>query len=120
STWQELALDVRTYKKVTTSGRQKLAFWFLGDFVTGGHPPFFDLPTTGADGRSARGYSEGRYRGDHLLYGETEYRGTLTSNGLIGFVAFANATTISDAMRGTSLFDSVAPAGGIGMRVLLN
>jgi outer membrane protein assembly factor BamA len=120
SNWQELALDVRTYKKLTTSGRQKLAFWFLGDLVTGGRAPFFDLPTTGADGRSARGYSEGRYRGDHLLYGETEYRGTVTSNGLIGFVAFANVTTVSDATRGTALFDSVAPAGGIGMRVLLN
>jgi outer membrane protein assembly factor BamA len=120
SNWQELSLDVRTYKKLTNNGRKKLAFWFLGDMVTGGQAPFFDLPTTGADGRSARGYSEGRYRGDHLLYGETEYRQTLTSNGLIGFVAFANATTVSDALRGTSLFNSVAPAGGAGLRVLLN
>jgi outer membrane protein assembly factor BamA len=120
SNWQELSLDVRTYKKLTTSGRQKLAFWFLGDMVTGGQAPFFDLPTTGADGRSARGYSEGRYRGDHLLYGETEYRSTVTSNGLIGFVLFANATTVSDVMRGAGLFDSIAPAGGAGLRVLLN
>src|SRR5205823_10865493 len=102
------------------NGRQKLALWFVGDMVTGGRAPFFDLPTTGADGRSGRGYSEGRYRGDHLLYGEAEYRATLTANGLFGMVAFVNTTTIADAIRGTRLFDTFAPAGGVGMRVLLN
>jgi outer membrane protein assembly factor BamA len=120
TSWDEAAVDLRTYKSLTHDARQKLAFWFLGDFVTRGIAPFFDLPATGGDGRSARGYTDGRYRGDRLLYAETEYRGTLTSNGLLGFVLFANATTIGDSISGTSLFDSVAPAGGLGLRVLLN
>jgi outer membrane protein assembly factor BamA len=120
STWQEVNLDARTYRRLTKDGRHKLAFWFLGDLVTGGTAPFFDLPSTGSDGRSARGYSDGRYRGEHLLYGEVEYRGAITSNGLVGFVAFANVTTIGSAETGDRLFGAYAPAAGAGLRVLLN
>ncbi len=120
STWQQLNLDVRTYKALTRDARQKVAFWFLGDLVTGGAAPYFDLPATGADGRSARGYGDGRYRGEHLLYGEAEYRGTITNNGLLGFVAFTNVTTIGSVESGDTLFGSYAPGGGAGLRVLLN
>ena len=120
STWQELSFDARTYRKLTKSGRQKLACWFLGDLVTGGTAPYWDLPSTSMDGRSARGYAEGRYRGEHLLYWETEYRATLTSNGLLGMVAFANVTTIGSAETGQRLFQSYAPGAGVGLRVLLN
>ena len=120
STWQEVNLDVRTYRNLTKNGRQKIAFWFLGDLVSGGTAPYFDLPSTGSDGRSARGYSEGRYRGEHLLYGEMEYRGSITSNGLVGFVAFANVTTVGSAESGDRLFGTYAPAAGVGLRVMLN
>jgi Omp85 superfamily domain len=120
SSWQELYLDLRTYRKITADGRHKLAFWAMSDLVTNGTAPYFDLPTTGGDGRSARGYSEGRYRGNHLAYGEVEYRGTLTSNGLLGMVAFVNTTTIDNAAAGQKLFETWAPAGGAGLRVLLN
>jgi hypothetical protein len=119
STWQELILDVRTYKKITPSGRQKLAFWAMTDLVTGGVAPYLDLPATGSDGRSARGYGDGRYRGTHLAYGEVEYRGTITRNGLLGMVAFANSTTVDNA-SGEKIFDTWAPAAGLGLRVLLN
>ena len=77
---------MRTYRKLTPDGRQRLAFWFMSDNVLNGTAPYLDLPATGSDGRSARGYSDGRYRGQHLAYGEMEYRGTITSNGLLGFV----------------------------------
>jgi hypothetical protein len=120
STWQEISLDARTYWKLTSNGRQKLAFWFLGDVVTGGTAPFWDLPSTSMDGRSARGYGEGRYRGEQLLYWEAEYRAALTSNGLIGAVVFANLTTVGSAETGERLFASYAPAAGFGLRVLLN
>src|SRR5258708_31434816 len=46
---------------------------------------------------TARGHSDGRYRGEHLAYGEMEYRGTLTSNGLLGVVAFLNTTTVQQS-----------------------
>jgi outer membrane protein assembly factor BamA len=120
STWQQLNLDLRTYKNITRDARQKIAFWFLGDLVTGGAAPYFDLPTTGADGRSGRGYAEGRYRGEHLLYWETEYRGTITPNGLLGFVAFANVSTVGSEESGDSLFSTFAPGAGAGLRLLLN
>jgi len=120
SSWQELTVDVRTYRKLTHDGRQKLAFWFMSDNVVNGTAPYLDLPATGSDGRSARGYSDGRYRGEHLMYGEIEYRGTITHNGLIGFVAFANTTTVNNVDAGTKLFEDFAPAAGFGLRVLLN
>jgi hypothetical protein len=120
STWQELYLDVRTYRKLSSDARHRLAFWFLGDFVTGGTAPYFDLPATAAQDRSARGYAEGRYRGDHLMYGEVEYRGTLTNNGLVGMVLFLNTTTVDDLAAKQKLFDSFAPGAGFGFRFLLN
>jgi outer membrane protein assembly factor BamA len=120
STWQQVNLDVRTYKNLTDDGRQRLAFWFLGDLITGGTAPYFDLPNTSSDGRSARGYGEGRYRGEHLLYGEIEYRGTITRNGLLGFVAFTNVQTVGSKESGDTLFSTYAPAAGGGLRVLLN
>jgi outer membrane protein assembly factor BamA len=120
STWQEVSFDARTYRKISSDGRQKLAFWFLGDMVTGGTAPFWDLPYTSMDGRSARGYGEGRYRGESLLYWETEYRATLTRNGLLGMVVFANLTTVGSVETGERLFKTYAPAAGFGFRVLLN
>lgn len=120
STWQELYLDARTYRKLTPDARHKLAFWFLGDLVTGGTAPYLDLPENGGDGRSARGYGEGRFRGERMLYGEMEYRGTITPNGLLGMVAFMNVTTVDSTETGEKLFDSAAPAAGFGLRVLLN
>jgi Omp85 superfamily domain len=120
STWQGLSIDARTYRPLTSDGRQKLAFWFLGDLVTGGTAPYFDLPSTASDGRSARGYGEGRYRGERLVYGEVEYRNTLTENGLLGFVAFVNTTTVDSVETGEKLFGSFAPGAGFGFRFLLN
>jgi surface antigen Omp85-like protein len=122
STWQETSVDLRTYRALTRDGRRTLAFWFLGDFVTGGVPPYFDLPATAGDsyGRAARGYGEGRYRGDRLVYGEVEYRQTITRNGLVGFVTFLNTTTIDSDSAGQRLFDTFAPGAGLGLRFLLN
>jgi hypothetical protein len=122
STWQQLTLEGRTYRKLSADGRRKLALWGLSDLVTGGTAPYLDLPTTGGDnyGRLARGYSEGRYRGERMVYGEVEYRETITSNGLFGFVGFLNATTIGGAGSTTHLFESAAPGAGMGARILLN
>jgi hypothetical protein len=120
STWQELAVDVRTYRPLNRSGSQRVAFWLMTDMVTGGVAPYFDLPTTGGDVRSGRGYSEGRYRGEHLVYGEVEYRGALTPSGILGFVAFMNSSTIGSVETGSKLFADYAPAAGAGLRVLLN
>jgi hypothetical protein len=122
SSWQKLNLDVRTYVNVSRDRRHKLAFWAFADLVVGGVAPFFDLPSTGGDayGRSARGYAEGQFRGERLAYGEVEYRGTLTRNGLLGMVAFLNTTTVTNLDNDERLFDSFATAGGAGLRLLIN
>ena len=122
SSWQEIDLDARTYRTLSANGRHRLAFWAMGNFVVAGTPPYYDLPATGMDtfGRSGRGYQEGRFRGEHLVYGEAEYRTTLMANGLLGMVAFLNATTISSHDTGENLFDSVAIGAGAGLRLLLN
>ena len=122
SEWQEVLVDLRTYVGVTRDRRHRVAMWVYGDFVESGVAPYFDLPALGMDtyGRSGRGYPEGRFRGERLMYGELEYRGTLTRNGLLGMVAFVNTTTLANAQTGERLFDGFASAGGIGLRVLFN
>jgi hypothetical protein len=122
SSWQLLDVDVRTYKTLSRNGRQRLGVWVLGDFVTTGSAPYFDLPAIAEDtyGRSARGYTTGRYRGPHLLYGEVEYRTTLSANGLFGAVAFANATAVDGDSPDQKLFSTLAPATGGGLRLSLS
>jgi outer membrane protein assembly factor BamA len=122
SGWRLLHADGRAYAALTGDDRHRLAFWVFGDFVVDGTPPYFDLPATGMDtyGRSARGYAEGRFRGERLFYLEVEYRGTLTENGLIGMVAFVNTTTVTNLQNDEQLFDSAAPGAGAGLRVLIN
>ncbi len=122
SGWQEVYLDVRTYRALSSSGRHKVAVWLFGDLVAGGVAPYLDLPATGRDtfGRSGRGYAEGRFRGERLLYAEVEYRAALVGNGLVGMVAFLNTTTLANTLSGERLFDRFASAGGVGLRVLLD
>ncbi len=121
STWQALYLDLRTYQPLTKDARHKLAFRIWTDVVTGGAAPYLALPAIGNDptGRSGRGYSDGRFRGDRLVYGEAEYRVSLRRDGLVGMVAFVNATTVGSAFEQERLFDAVAVAGGIGFRLRL-
>jgi flagellin-like hook-associated protein FlgL len=107
SEWQEVLVDLRTYVGVTRDKRHRVAMWVYGDFVGSGVAPYFDLPALGMDtyGRSGRGYPEGRFRGERLMYGELEYRGTLTRNGLLGMVAFVNTTTLANAQTALSQID---------------
>jgi outer membrane protein assembly factor BamA len=122
SSWEQVSYDVRTYRRLTRDARHKLAFWAFGDLVTSGVVPYLDLPATGTDtyNRSGRGFPQGRFRGERLVYGEAEYRWTVTRNGLFGMVAFVNAQTVSDPASGQGLFDTVAPAAGAGARLALN
>jgi outer membrane protein assembly factor BamA len=96
-----------------------LSFWSWGTFVTSGHVPYLDLPAIGWDtyGRSGRGYVQGRFRGVNMVYGESEFRMPISRNGLFGAVAFVNATTASNPTTGQTLFDALAPAYGIGLRI---
>jgi outer membrane protein assembly factor BamA len=122
SSWQEFDADARAYVPIDSLGRHRIALWSYTSLVTQGVAPYFDVPATVMDtyGRSARGYQDGRYRGERLVYGEAEYRGPLMSNGLLGMVAFATMTTVSNSQTGEKLFDSAAPSVGGGLRLLLS
>lgn len=122
SSWQEADFEARVYRDFTNTGRHVLGAWVLGNFVTSGTAPYFDLPATAMDtfGRSGRAYQEGRFRGEHSMYAELEYRAILTANGLVGMVAFVNGTTVGSQDTGEALFHSVAPGAGLGVRLLLN
>ena len=99
-----------------------LAFWTWGQFITSGNVPYLALPSIGWDtyGRSGRGYVQGRFRGTNMVYGESEFRMPISRNGLFGAVAFLNATTASNPVTGQTLFNSLAPGYGLGLRIKMN
>ncbi len=90
--------------------------------MTSGVAPYLALPMSAGDdlGRSSRGYADGRFRAEHLIYGEVEYRRLMTANGLLGMTVFLNATTAAGPATAQGLFDSVAVAGGAGLRFLVH
>ena len=97
-----------------------LAFWLFGDFAQEGSLPYLILPATAYDqrGRSARGYTQGRFRGNNLLYGEVEYRFPISRcGGVLGGVLFANATTTNNPAQSLKLLESIKPSYGFGLRV---
>ena len=101
--------------------RHLLAFWFMGNFTREGDFPYMILPATAYDqrGRSARGYTQGRFRGANLVYGEAEYRFPLSKpGGILGGVLFINATTADNLHQELKLFDSVKPGYGLGLRIM--
>ena len=118
-----LYYEYRTYFGLNKSiPRNVLAFWFWGVSVLSGKMPYLELPAITWDtyNRSGRGYIQGRFRGDNMVYGETEYRFRLTKNNLFGGVVFLNCTTASNPETHQSVFNSLAPGYGFGLRILMN
>jgi len=109
---QSVYVDVRKYVSLTTeASKNQLAFWFYYWGASTG-TPYLNLPSIGNDPyqRSGRGIEQNRYRGQNLLYFETEYRKDITNDGLFGFVVFTNVNSASQA--NTHTFSSLNPAGG--------
>jgi outer membrane protein assembly factor BamA len=120
SNWESLILDVRKYFNWPAGSRNILAFWSYDWLVLSGKPPFLDLPATNWDTYSStgRGYIQGRFRGDEMVYGETEYRFPLSRNGLFGAVVFLNGESFSGL--NSHRLQSVQPGWGTGLRIKLN
>jgi len=118
--WQSLSFDFRKYIPLTTNGKNILALWTLENFTLNGHPPYFDLPSTGWDmnGNTGRGYAQGRFRGLNMIYTEAEYRFDLSGNGLFGGVVFVNGESFSDYPN--NRFQKVLPGYGPGLRIKFN
>lgn len=103
--------------------RHLIGFWTYGWFVTSGDVPYLDLPAVGWDqfGRSGRAYTQGRFRGLDLIYGEIEYRFPLQKNKeLLGAVIFVNGTTAGSREGGVGLFEYLDYGYGIGLRIMVN
>ncbi|MFV0289385.1 MAG: BamA/TamA family outer membrane protein [Mangrovibacterium sp.] len=119
-----LWLEYRDYFTIDQSRpRHLIGFWTYGNFVTSGDVPYLDLPAIGWDqfGRSGRGFSQGRWRGEDLWYGEVEYRFPLQkTKDTFGGVLFCNATSASSRSNSIGLFEYVEPSAGLGVRIMLN
>ncbi len=132
-------MEYRDYFNLSTKRpRHMIALWMYASMITGGEVPYMDLPALGWDqfGKSGRGYTQGRFRGPHLIYGELEYRVPLPAiikknPDLFGAVAFVNATT-ADNLKSSEeitskypnyqhieMFKYVDPGVGIGLRVMV-
>jgi hypothetical protein len=117
--WQEMWIEMRLYPHLPARSANVLAFWVYG-WMTFGKPPYLNLPSNGWDtyGRASRGYLQGRIRGGNQVYIESEYRFSLTRDGLLGAVAFVNAVTTTEPETG--IFARSNIGGGAGLRVKLN
>ena len=116
--------EYRTYLNLGDKKQRKhiLALWSWGQLMTSGKLPYLATPSIGWDmyNRSGRGYIQGRIRGENLAYGEAEYRFPISKNGLLGGVAFLNATTASNSIMNQPIFNAYALGYGMGLRVKMS
>jgi hemolysin activation/secretion protein len=72
-------------------------------------------------GRSGRGYAQGRFRGENMVYTEAEWRFPLQQNKeTFGGTVFVNAASFSSKTTNESLFNKINPGYGVGLRVMIN
>lgn len=118
--WQSVLLEFKKYIKLWASSPNVLALWSWNVFTFAGNAPYFDMPSNGWDinNNSGRGYIQGRFRGQNMVYDEAEYRFGITRNGLLGGVVFANAESVTQYP--SNKFEYIDPGYGIGMRLKMN
>jgi hypothetical protein len=119
--WQSLYIDFRRYISFSGIHQNMIAFWSFYWTSLKSHVPYLDLPSLGWDPyqqRSGRGFPQNRYRGNSLLYFESEYRRDITSDGLFGFVLFTNLNSVTE--KSTNQFAYFHLAAGGGIRIKFN
>lgn len=120
--WESLYMELRRYHRLSPDPSQQNMIAIRSFFwkVFGSETPYLDLPALGWDtyNSSGRGLPLSRYRGQSLYYLEGEYRRDITRNGLFGFVAFLNTTSVSGPS--TNLFGNWNLATGAGARIKFN
>jgi len=103
--------------------RHILALWLYGNYLISGNLPYLMLPAIGYDQRqkSGRGYPFGRFRGESLLYAETEYRFPISNRtGILGGVVFCNLTSTSNQEEKIRLLEYAQAAFGAGLRIMVD
>ncbi|TAJ53905.1 MAG: hypothetical protein EPO58_10050 [Chitinophagaceae bacterium] len=118
--WQGLVIDARKYFAFPKASKNILAFWTYNLLTLRGKPPYLHLPATASDvyNNTGRGYIQGRFRGDKLLFAESEYRFGITENGFLGAVIFANMQSVSE-QAGKNI-QGLKTGYGAGIRIKLN
>lgn len=107
-------LDVRNYWKPFASRKDIVALQLYGYFSYG-NTPFLEQAALGGD-MIMRGYYEGRYRDNHLLAGQAEYRWHIWKN--FGAVGFLGLGDVASRFADFSLSD-IKPSVGAGLRYAL-
>lgn len=116
--WQSLYIDVRKYISLNKKEHQLFAFWTYYWTTLSAGTPYLDLPSIGWDpyNRSGRGIQQSRYRGQHLLYGEGEFRSDLTDDGFLGFVLFANVSSVAEPQTYKFIYFHLAEGAGLRLK----
>lgn len=118
-----LFMEYRYFLPLSKLNEQHVfSVWATGQFVTSGTVPYLNLPSIGWDqrSRSGKGYTQGLFRGQKMVYFESEYRFPISCNQLISGTVFTNFTSASDNDRQIRLFQYVQPAAGVGLRILID
>ncbi|MCS5489987.1 outer membrane protein assembly factor [Algoriphagus limi] len=119
-----LLMDYRHYFNLNPDRKRHLiGVWAYGNFLMTGNLPYMNLPSLGWDmfGRSGRGYAQGRFRGENMLYSEVEYRFPLQQNKeTFGGTIFLNANSFGSKFNSEKLLESINPGYGLGLRVMIN
>lgn len=118
-----LFMEYRYFLPLSKYNKQHVfSVWATGQFVTAGTVPYLNLPSIGWDqrSRSGKGYTQGLFRGQKMVYFESEYRFPISCNQLISGTVFANFTSASDNDRQIRLFQYIQPAVGVGLRILID
>jgi outer membrane protein assembly factor BamA len=120
----QLWMEYRNYFSLDKNRpRNLIAVWTYGWFQTTGKTPYMFLPAVGWDmfARSGRPYTQGRFRGEDLVYGETEWRFPLQkTKDKWGGVLFLNSTTASNRNANIGVFEHLQLGYGGGLRYMLN
>lgn len=125
-TSSSLWLEYRDYFSISKKReRNIIAYWVYTDIEVSGVRPYMDLGAIGWDqfGKSGRAYTQGRFRGNDIIYNELECRfhlwGSEKNPELLGGVAFVNATTATNYDAKINLFQYMNLGYGVGLRVML-
>ena len=118
-----LFMEYRYFMPLSKLNKQHVfSVWATGQFLTSGTVPYLNLPSIGWDqrSRSGKGYIQGLFRGQKMVYLETEYRFPISCNNLISGTLFGNITSTSDKDRDVRLLQYLQPAVGVGLRILID
>ncbi len=120
SNYNVIYSEIRHYVPFPKNTKGILAFQNINWFTFSKNVPYLDLPSSGTDtyNNMARTFVQSRFRGQKLIYNETEYRFNLTRNGLFGASFFFNIQAYSDP--NTYHFSKLIPGYGTSFRFKLN